>query len=106
MDHAMIIEKLKAIGGISEHALDLLANYLNGRKQRTNKSDGTHSKWQANKWGVPQGSVLGPLLFVLYCADIQDAITDARIVQFADDITLITSDKNPEQAVAKMNCAL
>eukprot|EP00662_Eupelagonemidae_sp_cell21_P057864 gene57864-biopygen108783 len=46
------------------------------------------SSWKKSPWGVPQGSVLGPLLFALFCADIADAVTEATLVQFADDVTL------------------
>ena len=49
---------------------------------------------------------MGPLLFALFCEDLQEWVPGAKIVQFADDVTLITSDRDPERAVQKMNEAL
>ncbi len=106
LDHTTFINKLKDRCGISGCALRLIENYLTGRRQRTRKANGETSSWASNPWGVPQGSVLGPLLFVLFCADIEDAIADAEIVQYADDITLVTAHKDPDAAVTKMNQAL
>jgi len=57
-------------------------------------------------WGVPQGSVWGPLLFVMLCADIQEAMPSAQITQFADDVTLVAAADRPHEAIAKMDSAL
>jgi hypothetical protein len=46
------------------------------------------------------------MLFTLYCEDIAEWVTDAKIIQFADDITLVSAARDPEEAVQKMNAAL
>ncbi len=57
-------------------------------------------------WGVPQGSVLGPLLFCVAVADIGEGVTGASITQFADDVSLVVGGKTGEEAIQKMNRAL
>eukprot|EP00662_Eupelagonemidae_sp_cell21_P057229 gene57229-biopygen115102 len=51
-------------------------------------SGGRTSAWQKLSSGVPQGSVWGPLAFALYSADIGKYVTEAKLVTYADDITL------------------
>ena len=46
------------------------------------------------KVGVPQGSVIGPLLFLIFCNDITDAIHSASIIKYADDTVIYVADKN------------
>ncbi len=106
VDHERLVEKLQKRAGIEGAALELLGDYLKGRSQRTKKNSGGSSGWVEIPWGVPQGSVMGPLLFALFCEDLQEWVPGAKIVQFADDVTLITSDRDPERAVQKMNEAL
>eukprot|EP00666_Eupelagonemidae_sp_cell4sb_P004246 gene4246-biopygen27018 len=105
IDRQLLVQKIADTCGIKGAAGELLRNYLHGRKQRVRKED-TVGKWMDNPWGVPQGSVLGPLLFVLFCADIADVVKSADIVQYADDCTLAVSAKTTEEAVSKMNDAL
>eukprot|EP00662_Eupelagonemidae_sp_cell21_P037283 gene37283-biopygen32826 len=69
-------------------------------------SGGRTSAWRSLHSGVPQGSVWGPLAFALYSADVGEYVTAARIVAYADDITLVCSHKNPAQARAAMDTAL
>eukprot|EP00665_Eupelagonemidae_sp_cell47_P003368 gene3368-2078_t len=102
----MILEKMQKRCGIQGSALRLMESFLKGRRQRTKMDGGETSEWQKNEWGVPQGSVLGPILFVLACSDITEGVKSARIVQFADDVTLIASAPTAEDAIKKMNAAL
>eukprot|EP00665_Eupelagonemidae_sp_cell47_P004260 gene4260-1042_t len=105
IDRQLLIRKIATTCGINGAAGELLQDYLQGRKQRVRKGDNVGG-WKENPWGVPQGSVLGPLLFVLFCADIADVVKDADIVQYADDCTLAISAKTTEEAISKMNKAL
>ena len=84
--HEGIIFKLKC-NGISGNLLNLFGNLLN-RFQRV-VLNGNESNWTSLKAGVPQGSVLGPLLFLIYINDLTDNISsDMRL--FADDSSLFT----------------
>ncbi len=60
-----------------------LEDWLSERKQRV-VLNGVSSKWLKVKSGVPQGSVLGPILFLIYANDMDDGIT-SKISKFADD---------------------
>ena len=83
--HAGLIHKLKA-AGISSDLLSWSVSYLANRKQRV-VLPGTESNWNFIHAGVPQGSILGPLLFLLY---INDIVTDigSNIRLFADDTSI------------------
>eukprot|EP00662_Eupelagonemidae_sp_cell21_P057235 gene57235-biopygen84671 len=64
------------------------------------------SAWRSLQSGVPQGSVWGPLAFALYSADIDTYVKDAKMVTYADDVTLVCSHKDPRRAREMMNQAL
>ena len=80
--HQRLVLKLSA-HGIGGEVLRWIENWLRGRKQRV-VLGGEVSEWCDILSGVPQGSVLGPLLFVLYINDIDDSVS-SRILKFADD---------------------
>ena len=80
--------------GISGELLNLLENYLSDRYQRV-VLNGQTSSWTPVLAGVPQGSILGPLLFLIYINDLpNDLKSNAKL--FADDTSLFTvvNDKN------------
>ena len=73
--------------------LHLLSSYLTYRKQFVNINR-LHSELKDIKYGVPQGSFLGPLLFLIYVNDLQNAV-DCTPRLFADDTCLIFQTSNP-----------
>ena len=83
--HRGLLYKLQAVG-ISGSLLQGFTDYLTNRKQRV-VLPGVASNWLFLKAGVPQGSILGPLLFLLYINDIVDDI-QSTIRLFADDTSL------------------
>ena len=79
--HEGLLYKLKC-NGISGNLLKFLENYLHNRYQRV-VLNGTNSDWRSIESGVPQGSVLGPLLFLVYINDLTDNIS-SEMRLFAD----------------------
>jgi ribonuclease P/MRP protein subunit RPP40 len=80
--HHRLISKVKA-HGINGKVAEWISNWLSRRKQRV-VINGKVSGWKSVVSGVPQGSVLGPLLFVIYINDIDDNI-QSKVLKFADD---------------------
>ena len=90
VDHEIMIQKLQ-IYGLDENSLKLLKSYLSDRKQRTVIGN-AYSSSQSLLHGVPQGSVLAPLLFPIYINDLAEVMPPATTVDiFADDTTLSAS---------------
>jgi hypothetical protein len=85
--HEGLLFKLKDLG-IAGSLLDLLKDYLSDRSQRV-VLNGQESEWVQISAGVPQGSVLGPLLFLCYINDLTEGIS-SNIKLFADDASLFT----------------
>ena len=102
--HAGLIHKLKS-AGISDNLLSWFTNYLTGRKQRVVMS-GVQSAWNFFILaGVPQGSILGPLLFLLLINDIVHDI-GSSIRLFADDTSLYIIVDDPSVAAELLNADL
>ena len=89
--HNLLLAKLKSCG-VGNSAIDLIRSYLHGRKQRV-KCNNAFSDWLPVQCGVPQGSLLGPLLFNIYMNDISSLVTRASIRLYADDTTTYDSDQ-------------
>ena len=98
--HDGLIFKLKQ-NGISGSLLKLFENYLQNRKQRV-VLNGSFSDYSEIKSGVPQGSVLGPLLFLIYINDLERNIK-YNIKIFADDTMLFSVVKDPVISADDLN---
>ena len=93
--HEGLIYKLKC-SGVSGDLLLLIQNFLSDRQQRV-VLNGKCSNWATVSAGVPQGSVLGPLLFLIYINDIVDNV-HCDIKLFADDTSLFSVVRNNESS--------
>lgn len=104
IDHSILIDKLNHYG-IRGHALELFKSYLTNRKQFVVMQN-QRSNLEDIHYGVPQGSILGPLLFILYINDITTASDHFQYILFADDTNLFLTHKDNDQLFTIANAEL
>ena len=95
LNHNLLIAKLGA-DGFETDALRYMKSYLTNRKQRV-RVNKTFSEWERITTGVPQGSILGPLLFNIFLNDLFLFISNSSLSNYADDNTLYTFGDNLEK---------
>ena len=84
----------------------IFKSYLENRKQCVGLNDLSFTEFCNVICGVPQGSILGPLLFLVYVNDLYKASSEISSVMFADDSNFFLSDKNIDSLFTKMNIEL
>ena len=105
IDHNILLKKLE-IYGITGTALKWFSSYLSCRTQFVSIGDAI-SKPSYIKCGAPQGSVLGPLLFIIYINDINKSSNLLKFILYADDHTnLFSAHENLEILINQTNCEL
>ena len=101
VNHDILFTKLEFYG-VRGVALNLFKSYLSGRQQFV-EYNGVSSTKRDIVCGVPQGSILGPLLFLIYINDLAHASVKIFSILFADDSNLFLSGKDPNQLIRTMN---
>ena len=104
VDHQILINKLE-IYGIKDDALMWFDTYLTNRKQQVTINN-SKSDFQHIPCGVPQGSILGPLLFLLFINDLPLYTNNVFMDLYADDITLYNVQDSMEQIENNLQSAL
>ena len=104
LDHDILIEKLDHYG-IRGNTLSWLKSYLSNRKQFVDMN-GIRSSLADITVGVPQGSILGPLLFLIYINDLPSALDKMTPVMFADDTNLVIKGKDVTELTEVLNSEL
>ena len=101
VDHGILMEKLESIGVSS---LPWFESYLSGRRQCT-EVGGTRSEFGFVTCGVPQGSILGPLLFLVYINDMSISL-NCRLSLYADDSALLFAHCDPKVIADRLSSEL
>ena len=101
LPHDLLIAKLKAYG-VGTKSLHFILSYLSNRKHRV-RIGSSFSRWLEVMFGVPQGSILGPILFNIFINDLLSLIQECDICNFADDNTLYACDQDIYIVLNRLN---
>lgn len=102
VSHKYLLFKLKHFFNFSDGLISWISDYLSGRSQ-TVLVDGFNSDWKPVTSGVPQGSILGPFLFLLFINDMPNCINSSTTALFADDCKVFKSIKSLHDCTAVQN---
>ena len=103
LSHELVLEKLHAYG-FSIPALRLVYSYLKNGKQRT-KINSAYSCWEEILFGVPQGSILGPLFFNIFLCDLFYMMNYIDFASYADDNTTYASADTIDEVIKRVETA-
>lgn len=101
VDHELLLLELQSCG-VSGSALSWLCSYLHGRVSRVGSSTILPGEDFSSTRGVPQGSVLGPLLFTLYIRSLPSVLHHCSSSLYADDVQLYVSNADPHKVVTML----
>ena len=101
VNHEILLSKLY-LYGIRGTPRNWFESYLHDRRQYV-KIDSTKSSYENITCGIPQGSTLGPLLFLLYVKDLPNSVDELSVRSFADDTNLFYSSDNLKQLESVIN---
>jgi hypothetical protein len=104
IDHKILLRKLHSYG-VDEIALTWFNSYLSDRKQKC-YVNGSLSTTLSISCGVPQGSIIGPLLFLIYINDLPDCLNEGLPRMYADDTNISLQSNNPNELENLMNIEL
>ena len=104
VNHSILVNKLENYG-VKGQILEWIKNYLNSRKQCT-MVNGTRSTLRNIECGVPQGSILGPVLFLIYINDLEHCCTNVHMRFYADDTVLYVSGNDLDVLQPTMQASL
>ena len=102
LDHKILLCKMKIQFGLRNVELDWFASYLANREQVCD-INGSISSPKIIKTGIPQGSILGPLLFLLYINDLPDCLHYTTPCLYADDTQIIASSNDYAELIDSLN---
>ena len=101
INHSILLEKLK-LYGFKSNSLKLMTSYITTRTQITKVNDHVSSS-RFVKCGTAQGSILGPLIYILYVNDVLKQMEDSQdIYLYADDMLIMSSNKNVENMMLSL----
>lgn len=104
VNHTVLLNKLNVFK-FSDAFIHLIMSYLSGRSQFVKINNHKSTTLQLNT-GVPQGSILGPILFSLYINDLPSICDQCETLLYADDTVIFTSGKNADEVAVKLTQAM